>query len=433
MCGLVAIFNSNPKQLEDNNKTTANAPYKQGALLYDMLLASAVRGVDGTGIYQVDHTAKVWTEKVAQPSAEALKAVGMDLMVKDACNASITVGHVRAATQGSVVDDNCHPFQAFRDDGSYIIGVHNGTLYGWNTPKVDYEVDSEWAFNEIATKGYAAFDEFYGAFTFIWYDSREPGKVWIARNNERPLHLMRSTSGRSIYAASEAGMLQWLVDKHNISVEDGVFSLDTNNIVCIDTTQHELSVEVVEEFFDGYGYSNGSKSNTTSCPVPSSTVKPAYSSAKALLVQAMKECLRRSRYALVGDYTEPEEESIDAPPLELGPVDMPYKQAPASWYSVVGLDGADVKRAIREGLYGTIVHFDAVEYDSFQDHIVGEIISPARLQSPIAYLRAVSMEEADKLVNESVPAVVVGARHFGNEMEYIVAKLNDEGMRAITV
>lgn len=431
MCGLIGIINSNPKMLDEGNKTVAAAPYKQTSLFHDMMLASAVRGVDGTGIYQVDHTGKVWTDKCSLPSAEALKGGGMTAMVQDTCNASITVGHVRAATQGSVEDANCHPFQAFRDDGSYIIGVHNGTLHGWDTPKTEFEVDSEWAFNQIAQKGIAALDEFYGAFTFLWYDSNTPGKLWIARNTERPLHLMRSPNGRSIYMASEAGMLQWLVDKHNISVEEDVFSLDTNNVVTIDTLQPTLTVNVEDEFFDNYSYAStkSSKSNTASCPVPSATYLPSYGSAKTLLVQAMKDCLRRARYSLVGGTKG---EDLDSPPIELGPVDLPYKQAPSSWYSIRGVDGADVQRAVREGLFGTLVQYEAVEHDSFQDLIVGEIIAPARLNSPIAYMREVPMDKADGIVDKLHPVVIVGARHFGNEMEYIVSPINAVGMQALT-
>ena len=439
MCGIVAILNSNPSAVKAGNKTPAPGPYKQNSLLHDMLLASAVRGTDGTGLFQVDKTLEVWTGKKAEPSASAMNDSGIGLIVKDTSNCSITVGHVRAATQGSVSDDNCHPFQAFRDDGTYIIGVHNGTLYGWDTPASGYAVDSEWAFNEIATKGADAFKEFYGAYTFLWHDSREPGKLFMARNDERPMHLIRSSDGRSIYMASEAGMLQWLVDKHKMSVEHAVYSLDTNVIASVDTTKAQLEVvneEAIEDNTTYLGY-NYTPAPSAACPVPSKTYTSSTTSVKGLLVIAMKDCLRRSRYKLAKG-VEVEDDPLLLPwdgeddgPIEMGPVDMPYRNAPSAWYSADGVDAADVARAMREGLYGSLVQFDAVEHDSFQDHIVGEIVAPAKLQSPMAYLYEVSMEEAPALVDTMMPAVIVGARPFGDEMEYIVSRINAEGKKAL--
>ncbi len=128
MCGIVAVINANPFTNIGNTRP-AQGPFKQTALLTDMLLASAVRGVDGTGMYQLAQDATMYTYKLAMPSAVALENTYIKSMVDDCHNSSITVGHVRAATQGNINDDNCHPFQAFREDGSYIIGVHNGTLY----------------------------------------------------------------------------------------------------------------------------------------------------------------------------------------------------------------------------------------------------------------------------------------------------------------
>lgn len=416
MCGIIAIINSNPHAAE-GNKRPAPAPLSQNNLFYDMMLASAVRGIDGTGIFQVDKSLRVWTEKYADPSAVALHKGGMNSMVRDTGNSSITVGHVRAATQGSISDPNCHPFQAFRDDGSYIIGVHNGTLYGWDYPKNEFDVDSEWAFNKIAQEGVKAFDDFVGAFTFLWYDSREPGKLFIARNDERPFHLLRSKDGKSIYAASEAGMLQWLAEKHKVSTEDKIFSLDTHTIVSIDTLQDALVVEEEAEFIETtYNY----KSYSTYVPVKKE--KKADNPIKSAIVNALKECLRQSRYSIAGP---------DDSPVEMGPVDTPFVKAKSSWYSIKGVDGADISRATREGLYGSVVYFDAVEYDSFLDNVVGEIYEPTRLGMPIAYMNNINSEEASFVVGKKTPVVVVGARPFGNEMEYIVVPLTDEGKKAV--
>lgn len=433
MCGIVCVINANPFTNIGNTRP-AQGPFKQTALLTDMLLASAVRGVDGTGMYQLAQDATMYTYKLAMPSAVALENTYIKSMVDDCHNSSITVGHVRAATQGSITDDNCHPFQAFREDGSYIIGVHNGTLYGWDIPKTEHEVDSAWAFDMLAKEGIRALDEMYGAFTFVWHDSAQPGKLFVARNEERPFHLIRSKDGKSMYAASEAGMLQWLVDKHKLSVEDDVYSLDTGVVAVIDTTKATLSVEKVDDFYDYTNYSYNTKSNgkyknytapvpASSCPVPSTKYTPS-PSLKDITIEAMKDCLRRARWSPVKDEKESEG------PVEMGPVEDRLMSAEKGWFEVGEVDAADVKRAISEGLYGCIVNYDAVEYDGITDMIVGEIITPARLKSPIAYMMQSKDGKPEQFVDTQVPAVIVGARQFGDELEFIVTPLNEEGLKA---
>lgn len=427
MCGIVAIINSNPFA-RSGNKHKSQAPLRQRELLYDMMLASSVRGTDGTGIYQVDHQLNVMHAKMAHASAYALDDKDLKAMVQGSHNASITVGHVRAATQGSINNDNCHPFKAYRDDGSYIIGVHNGTLHGWDTPNPGgFTVDSAWAMAQLATEGISCLEDMYGAFTFVWYDTKEPGKVFIARNDNRPLHLVRSKDGSTIYAASEAGMLAWLLDKHNMSVEDEVYSLDANTVVSIDTLEHKLKIEKVAEFEDAYTSYTMTPKAPASCPVPSSKNTSTTPTLKDHIITAVKDCLRRARYSGVT-------EKVDSPPVEMGPVDDDaLVPADSSWYSVKGVDQADISRAIKEGVYGSIVNFDAVEYDSFLDSIVGEIVSPARLNSPIAYMHEVGDNEAGRWVDTRLPAVIVGARQFGDETEFVVVPMTEKGIKAMAV
>lgn len=184
----------------------------------ESLIASQVRGLDSTGIFQLARNGQVYTAKAAQNASTFIRSnsVARGLIV-DACKEPLTVGHVRAATQGGVVDANAHPFKVEREDKSYVVGVHNGTLKGWKDKEggKDQDVDSAWAFNVFAKEGPVdAFEYFNGAFAFIWFDSRFPDHVWMARNDERPLHFFLPKDGKEMLVASELGMLGWLSQKH---------------------------------------------------------------------------------------------------------------------------------------------------------------------------------------------------------------------------
>lgn len=122
----------------------------------ESLIASQVRGLDSTGIFQLARNGQVYTAKAAQNASTFIRSnsVARGLIV-DACKEPLTVGHVRAATQGGVVDANAHPFKVEREDKSYVVGVHNGTLKGWKDKEggKDQDVDSAWAFNVFAKEG----------------------------------------------------------------------------------------------------------------------------------------------------------------------------------------------------------------------------------------------------------------------------------------
>lgn len=128
--------------------------------------------------------------------------------------------HVRAATVGNITDMNAHPFEAYKESGAKITGIHNGTLRNWRGHETakDFTVDSDWAFQMIAEHGEDAFQYFDGAYAMIWYDEEAPGHVFMARNDERPLHFMYGEDGKTIYGASEAGMLGWIAERNGIKM-----------------------------------------------------------------------------------------------------------------------------------------------------------------------------------------------------------------------
>lgn len=201
-----------------------NKPFASGTtgFMRDALIASQVRGMDSTGIFQVDDKGMVESHKMPVCASIFIKNSVGDRIISQTGNRILTVGHVRAATHGSVSEQNAHPFKAFREDGSYIIGVHNGTLQGWKFKKdaSEYEVDSHWAMHMLATEGMDAFEHFTGAFAFVWYDSRDPDNLYIAKNKERPLFYMISRDRRSILGSSELAMLGWVTGRNQIRLPE---------------------------------------------------------------------------------------------------------------------------------------------------------------------------------------------------------------------
>ena len=205
MCGIVFTMNS------------ASYANDIDDWLKDAMLASQVRGTDSAGMFQVNQGKVDWFKNGISPT-EFLKAEEVKKLIRCSAWTDATVGHVRAATVGGVTTQNAHPFQAFRDDDSYIIMVHNGTLTGWKNKKdsENYTVDSEWMAHMLATEGADAFEYFSGAFAIVWFDSRHPKHLFMARNKERPLHYCVVNKGKSIIGCSELGMLGWLGAKHGL-------------------------------------------------------------------------------------------------------------------------------------------------------------------------------------------------------------------------
>lgn len=218
MCGLHGIVTSKREINGDDFISSA-------------FTANMLRGVDSSGIATIDTSTNVYDyhklpvaglyfaeDKVAKP------------IIRAASNANtITMCHVRAATVGSININNAHPFTIEEEDRT-VIGMHNGTLTGWKSHKnaKDFDVDSEWAINHIADKGYEAFEDFRGAFCFVWWDSDTPGILNIARNSERPMYVAMLKSGGMAYA-SEAGMLHWLLERHKVEVDGPILKLDEDH------------------------------------------------------------------------------------------------------------------------------------------------------------------------------------------------------------
>lgn len=214
MCGIHFVIS--------NNKAATGL----SGFMKNAFLANQVRGTDSSGVFQVKHTLNdkglrnVELFKRAVSGTDFIDTQGA-ASILNGCGANLaTVGHVRAATQGNVVDGNAHPFTVIREDGSRLIGVHNGSLTNWKnkTGGDEYDVDSKWLYSKIAQDGIAAFDAIEGPFALVWFDSNHPDHMFVARNKDRPLFWAVSEDNKSMVAASELGMLGWLVERNGIKL-----------------------------------------------------------------------------------------------------------------------------------------------------------------------------------------------------------------------
>jgi hypothetical protein len=201
--------------------------HRAGDFFINSLMANQVRGTDSTGIFQVDRENHISWRKQAINATDFVTDTTTKLQLNRATSMMVNVGHVRAATSGSVTTENAHPFEAERSDGTRIIGVHNGSLVsGWKDKPFgkDFAVDSDWMMHMLAQEGADAFEHFNGAFALVWYDTKHPDHIFMARNKDRPLCYMVTEDRRSMLGASELGMLTWLAGRNQFKLaKDGPF------------------------------------------------------------------------------------------------------------------------------------------------------------------------------------------------------------------
>lgn len=225
MCGIHGFINGSTKA-----EVNSDDYVKQG------FIAGSLRGMDSSGIAVM---------KVSgQYNYAKLPLAGMYLpqdrlagnLISSARNKSTaSVCHVRAATSGAINYANAHPFCLEDEENGTIVGVHNGTLTSWKHLEYgkDFDVDSEWAMNHILLKGMKAFEEFTGAFCFVWWTDENPGVLNFARNKDRPMHVAFLEDGNMAYA-SEAGMLHWLCDRNNIKIVGPIQELEEDKHYAFD-------------------------------------------------------------------------------------------------------------------------------------------------------------------------------------------------------
>lgn len=197
--------------------------------------------MDSSGIAVIDTTINeiMWQKLPVCGSMFVQDKFARNLLSEASSHGRISICHTRFATTGKVRVTTAHPFYIEKEDSDKeIIGVHNGTISNWQSKAnaKEYNVDSEWALNEIYNDGLKAFENFSGAYCFVWWDSDDDKVLNIALNKERTMFVAFTTDGGMAYA-SEAGMLYWLLERNRLKLKQPIIQLKPDNWYKFDATK----------------------------------------------------------------------------------------------------------------------------------------------------------------------------------------------------
>jgi len=201
MCGIVGVAGKIGKQEED--------------IFRDLLVVDALRGTDSTGIAVVNSQFDVKIAKQVGNPYELFDTKSYDKAFMGLNR--VLIGHNRYSTSGASNRANAHPFQF-----NHITGVHNGTLknkYALLNGN-SFAVDSQALYNHIAEEGLkSAITKADGAWALVWWDSTD-NTVNFLRNQERPLWMLRSKDGDTLFWASELWMLEGVLNRRQFGHGD---------------------------------------------------------------------------------------------------------------------------------------------------------------------------------------------------------------------
>ena len=158
--------------------------------------------------------------KKALTSADFLQLDKAEDILSDVPTAHFALGHNRAATVGGGGDTKAHPFQY-----GHITMVHNGTLRTRAGLSEYHAVDSAsiaMQLEKTEPDKYAdLLSKLNGAFTLVWHNQFN-NKVYMARNEERPLILGTGYNGETLFFASE----MWMITQLGHRINDKMIDVD---------------------------------------------------------------------------------------------------------------------------------------------------------------------------------------------------------------
>lgn len=199
----------------------------------DLLLMNGTRGNTATGVFSTRSTKKGKTKAYFAKAADDPFTFMRSRLYKTIASLNeefghphFFVGHTRSPTQGGVSDLNAHPF-----DHPNVIGVHNGNINGGLDDRNKFSVDSDCLYHNISTKGLSKALEdlhFDSAYALVYYDKLNNSLEFV-RNDRRPLFLMETNDGSTLFWSSEEPMLKIVENKLGLKVSKEPYVLPVDN------------------------------------------------------------------------------------------------------------------------------------------------------------------------------------------------------------
>lgn len=208
MCGIVGMVNKG-----------VNGFFSADVSMFNQFLyIDALRGEDSTGAIGYMNNGEMFVIKDALAANDFLNTAQYSKFAdKLAKTGKALIGHNRKKTVGKIDPTTAHPFVI---DNKYAF-VHNGTLYS-HKHLADTEVDSEALgmvlsrCNGDKAKIEEVLEKVYGAYACAWVD-QENDKLYLLRNDERPLYLAESNG--VYFFASENTAIAHILLRNNQKVD----------------------------------------------------------------------------------------------------------------------------------------------------------------------------------------------------------------------
>jgi predicted glutamine amidotransferase len=138
--------------------------------------------VDGK-IQKGIHTTAHFSDLIAKESLQSPKVV------------PVVIGHTRQSSVGIKSLQNTHPFKFEKEDGSYFVGSHNGTLSNHHDLATKYKIDTEnrskidseilleiiSKYNADKNTNIKVLSEYEGGAAIVFHDSSDPNILYVFR------------------------------------------------------------------------------------------------------------------------------------------------------------------------------------------------------------------------------------------------------------
>jgi len=425
MCGIIGFINAMPLSGTTGERHVSYLT-KADDVMTNGVVACSVRGMDSTGVFQVNGKGKVFVHKLPVNASMFIQDKVSKQFLKDTMTSPITVFHTRAATEGRVNLNNAHPFTALDSKNRLLVGVHNGTLSGWKSAKDSgrFEVDSEWAMNRLAQDPFDAFEDFRGAWSFVYWKEEQPSVLYFARNKERPMWMLFTKNRKHAIFGSEPGMLSWIAQRENIDVEDTVYELPVDHAVIVDV--HADTLEIKHAF-------------NSQLPAPKTVYVPTGSySSTTIYRDSRKDTLSATMAKILSEAAEAFRKGINttaAPTAVQQPAaEIPFEAGeiapltPDMFDNGVATD-SEKKMAEQEGLYGQVVAFTPT--DARKNSVSGTITvlrNEGELAEADAFLRHGQEDlPLEAVVEQFAWVAIAGMYTVKDVLIYVLAPLNEMG------